>query len=72
MEFTMSHNERDHIEEEALQRTFQFDKFVEDIENREKLRRDAAERTENQINAANRLRDVRNRESLHNRVRWSR
>ena len=68
----MSHNERDHIEEEALQRTFQFDKFVEDIENREKLRRDAAERTENQINAANRLRDVRNRESLHNRVRWSR
>lgn len=68
----MSHNERDHIEEEALQRTFQFDKFVEDIENREKLRRDAAERTENQINAANRLRDVQNRESLHNRMRWSR
>lgn len=68
----MSHNERDNIEEEALQRTFQFDKFVEDIENREKLRRDAAERTENQINAANRLRDVQNRESLHNRMRWSR
>lgn len=68
----MSHNDRDHIEEEALSRTFQFDKFVEDLEHREHLRLEAAERTENQINAANRLRDVRNREALHNRMRWSR
>ena len=50
----------------------EFDKFVKDLERREQARRDAAQRLPSDHNAANRLRDARNREQLHNRIRWSR
>jgi len=68
----MSQDGRDHVNEEELRRAFQFDKFVEDLERREKLRREALDRLPTDHNEANRLRDARNREHLHNRIRWGR
>ncbi len=69
----MSHrNDEDAINESELERTFQFDKFVQDLERREQMRRDAAARAASELGEANRLRDARNREHLHNRLRWSR
>jgi len=68
----MSKSQNDEINEAELQRSFQFDKFVEDLEHREKLRREALEQIPSDHNAANRLRDARNRELLHNRIRWQR
>jgi len=67
-------NEREDDEtvEEALQRSYTFDKFVQDLERREQLRREAFEKLPTDHNEANRLRDARNREHLHNRLRWSR
>lgn len=64
--------EHDNAPEESLQRTFVFDKFVQDLERREQLRREALEKLPVDHNEANRLRDARNREHLHNRLRWSR
>jgi len=64
--------ENDEIVEEALQRSYAFDKFVQDLERREQLRREALEKLPADHNEANRLRDARNREHLHNRLRWSR
>jgi len=63
---------KDTITETELNREFEFDKFVKDLERREQARRDAAQRLPSDHNAANRLRDARNREQLHNRIRWSR
>jgi len=68
----MAHNHDDDVTEEALQRSFAFDKFVEDLERRERLRREAFEKIPAEHNQANRLRDARNREQLHNRIRWGR
>ena len=67
-------NEREDDEtvEEALQRSYTFDKFVQDLERREQLRREAFEKLPTDHNEANRLRDARNREHLYNRLRWSR
>lgn len=64
--------ENDETVEEALQRSYTFDKFVQDLERREQLRREALEKLPTDHNEANRLRDARNREHLHNRLRWSR
>lgn len=63
---------KDTVTEAELNREFEFDKFVRDLEKREQARRDAAQRLPSDHNAANRLRDARNREQLHNRIRWSR
>lgn len=69
----MSHsNDNDSANESEMTRTFQFDKFVQDLERREKARRDAAAHAATELGEANRLRDARNREHLHNRLRWSR
>jgi len=65
-------DQEESLEENPLQRTFQFDKFVEDLERREEARREAARQLPTDHNQANRLRDARNRESVHNRIRWSR
>jgi hypothetical protein len=64
--------ENDDTVEEALQRSYTFDKFVQDLECREQLRREALEKLPTDHNEANRLRDARNREHLHNRLRWNR
>lgn len=64
--------ENDETVEEALQRPYTFDKFVQDLERREQLRREALEKLPTDHNEANRLRDARNREHLHNRLRWNR
>lgn len=66
----MSQDGRDNVNDEELQRSFQFDKFVQDLERREQLRREALERQP--VDPANRIRDARNREHLHNRIRWGR
>lgn len=70
----MSHPKYDNeeINESELNRTFEFDKFMSDLERRENLRREAQERLPTEINAINRMRDARNREHLHNRLKWSR
>ena len=65
-------HEQDEATSEALQRTYVFDKFVDDLERRERLRREALEKLPTDHNEANRLRDARNREHLHNRLRWNR
>ena len=64
--------ENDETVEEVLQRSYTFDKFVQDLERREQLRREALEKLPSDHNEANRLRDARNREHLHNRLRWNR
>lgn len=64
--------EHDDMPDEPLQRSFVFDKFVQDLERREQLRREALEKLPTDHNEANRLRDARNREHLHNRLRWNR
>ncbi len=73
LETNMSHPKYDNeeINESELGRTFEFDKFMSDLEHRERLRREALEKLPIDHNAANRLRDARNREHLHNRLRWS-
>lgn len=63
---------KDTITETELNREFEFDKFVKDLDRREQARKDAAQKLPFDHNAANRLRDARNREQLHNRIRWSR
>lgn len=63
---------KDTVTEADLNREFEFDKFVRDLEKREQARIDAAKRLPSDHNVANRLRDARNREQLHNRIRWSR
>lgn len=71
----MSHPEDDYqddLNESEMTRTFQFDKFVEDLERREKLRREMYENVPTDHNQLNRQRDAQNREQLHNRIRWSR
>lgn len=60
------------INEAEMSRTFQFDKFVQDLEHRESLRRDAAQQVSREHNELNRLRDERNREHLYSRLRWTR
>lgn len=60
------------INESQLDQTFVFDKFVEDLERREQLRREALEKMPFDQAQANRVRDARNREHLHNRLRWNR
>ena len=65
-------NDEDAVNESELERTFQFDKFVQDLERREQLRHDADVRAASDLGEANRLRDARNREHLHNRLRWTR
>jgi len=68
-------NRRDHEDEldgADLDRTFQFEKFMRDIERREELRREAAQQAARENTGVNRLRDERNREHLHSRLRWSR
>lgn len=65
-------DEFDSIPPEALQREFTFDKFVEDLAQREQARRDAQSQQPFDQNRANRERDARNRETLHNRIRWGR
>jgi hypothetical protein len=69
----MSHD-RDHddLPSDPLQQTFEFDKFVQDLERRAQQHRDPAGSAGEQHNRANRLRDARNREALHNRIRWYR
>jgi hypothetical protein len=69
----MSHD-RDHddFSGDPLQQTFQFDKFVEDLERRQNLPRDPHPQAGEDHNRANRLRDARNREALYNRIRWQR
>ena len=64
--------EQDGTPDDVLDRTYVFDKFVEDLERREKMRRESIERNHPDHNKANRLRDARNREDLHNRIRWNR
>jgi hypothetical protein len=74
-ETKMSHKEDyddDAINESEMARTFQFDKFVQDLERRESIRRDAAQQVSREHNELNRLRDERNREHLYSRLRWSR
>lgn len=70
----MSHPKDDYdfeeINESEQNQTFVFDKFVQDLERREQLRREAFEKQP--IDHSNRIRDARNREHLHNRLRWSR
>jgi len=71
----MSHKEDyddDAINESEMARTFQFDKFVQDLERRESIRKDAAQQAAREHSEANRLRDERNREHLYSRLRWSR
>jgi len=68
-------NRTDHEDEldgADLNRTFQFEKFMRDIERREELRREAAQQAARENTGVNRLRDERNREHLHSRLRWSR
>lgn len=65
-------HENDDVVEEALQRSYVFDKFIQDLERRDQLRREALEKLPTEHNEANRLRDARNREHLHNRLRWNR
>lgn len=60
------------INESQLDQTFVFDKFVQDLDHREQLRREALEKMPYDQAQANRVRDARNREHLHNRLRWSR
>lgn len=64
--------EQDGTPDDVFDRTYVFDKFVEDLERREKMRRENIERNYPDHNKANRLRDARNREDLHNRIRWNR
>ena len=54
------------------EQNFTFDKFVKDLERREELQREESEKTAQEINEMNRARDARNREHLHNRLRWRR
>ena len=71
----MSHPEDDYqddLNESEMARTFQFEKFVEDLERRERLRREMYENVPTDHNQLNRQRDAQNREQLHNRIRWSR
>ena len=60
-------------EEELLEQQFTFDKFVQDLEDRENKRRETQEQLQQRDhNDLNRQRDARNREHLHNRLRWRR
>jgi len=65
-------DQRENPEQNPLERTYEFDKFVEDLERREEARREALRRLPVDHNQANRLRDSRNRETVHNRIRWVR
>ena len=58
--------------DKPVEQKFAFDKFVEDLERRENLQKEQAENTAKEINDMNRQRDARNREHLHNRMRWRR
>ena len=60
------------LEEGFPEQEFAFDKFVKDLENRETQRREHVEQQQSDINEKNRVRDARNREHLHNRLRWRR
>jgi hypothetical protein len=60
------------LAEEAVNQEFAFDKFVQDLENRENKRKEQDQQQNHDINEKNRIRDARNREHLHNRIRWSR
>jgi len=71
----MGHKKDDDLPEIANpseQRSFKFDKFMDDLERRENIRRESCENTPNDNNQANRLRDARNREQVNNRIRWNR
>lgn len=68
----MSQDPEDNIPLDPLQHSYTFDKFVEDLERREQAQRDAMKQLPVDHNKANRLRDARNREDLHNRIRWGR
>ena len=60
-------------EEDLLEQQFTFDKFVQDLEDRENRRKEAQEQLQQRDhNDLNRERDARNREHLHNRLRWRR
>lgn len=63
-------DELDDVTKEALEREFAFDKFVQDLERRETARRDELRQLPIDHNVANRIRDARNREHPHNRIRW--
>ena len=65
-------NGRDPINPDGLQKTFVFDKFMDDLEKRERLRKEANDANPADLNRANRLRDARNREHAHNRIKWRR
>ena len=65
-------DQEDELEGADLERTFQFEKFMRDIERREEIRRAAAQQAAREHTGVNRLRDERNREHLHSRLRWSR
>jgi hypothetical protein len=71
----MSHPKEDYESEELNEseqdRTYAFDKFIDAWDRQEQLRREAAQKQQ-PLDQANRLRDARNREHLHNRLRWSR
>jgi hypothetical protein len=67
----MSH-EHDDLPGDPLQQEFNFDKFVQDLERRRHQPRDPHTQSGDDHNRANRLRDARNREALHNRIRWNR
>ncbi len=60
------------LEEEALAQEFVFDKFVQDLEDRATKRQEHDQQQNHDINEMNRIRDARNREHLHNRLRWRR
>lgn len=66
----MSHD-HDDLPGDPLQQEFQFDKFIRDLENRH-VPQPRDTRPGEEHNRANRLRDARNREALHNRIRWHR
>ena len=67
-----SNDNDDSITEEILDRSFEFDKFMEDIEKKANIRKESLENLTSENNIANRLRDARNREHVQNRIRWSR
>ena len=75
LETSMSHpnkdNEHEELNENVQEQTYTFDKFLDAWERQAQARAEAAQKQQ-PSDQANRIRDARNREHLHNRLRWSR
>lgn len=77
LETSMSHPkdeydyEQEDLNESAQDQTYAFDKFLDAWERQEQVRREVSQKQQ-PSDHLNRIRDARNREHLHNRLRWSR